>query len=200
MHIIEKSWGKVTKQTIDNCFKHVGFVQDKTFVFEEDSTANIFEDTHTKISEYYPVANLVDYLDADNNLRTADSVTEESIISNIRRDDLSDDSDEEIILDDEDEIVPPRHESAATALRTLRVFLEGQDDSSMLLLCLSEIEDYSITELTFRKATKQMLITSYSTNISENFSYLFLSISYDYLISNFFHAINSMYLVLFILQ
>ena len=75
-----------------------------------------------------------DYLDADNNLRTADSVTEESIISNIRGEDLSDDSDEEIILDDEDEIVPPTRESAATALRTLRVFLEGQDDSSKPLM------------------------------------------------------------------
>ena len=164
MHIIEKSLGKVTKQTIENCFKHVVFVQDKTFVFDENTTANIFEDTHTIISEYYPVANLIDYLDADNNLRTADSVTEESIIINIQGDDLSYEGDEEIILDDEDEIVPLTRKSAATALRTLRVFLEGQDDCSKPLLCLSEIEDY-ITELTFRKATKQMLITSYSANM-----------------------------------
>ena len=50
VYIIEKSWGKVTKQSIENCFKHVGFLQDETFVFDEDTTDNIFDDTHTIIS------------------------------------------------------------------------------------------------------------------------------------------------------
>ena len=105
-----------------------------------------------------------DYLEADKNLRTADSVTEESIISNILGDHLSDDSNEEIILDDEDEIIPPTRESAAAALKTLRVFLESQDDSSNPLICLSEIEDY-ITDVTFRKASKQTLIISDSASV-----------------------------------
>ena len=115
------------------------------------------------ISEYYPVANLDDYLEADKNLRTACSTTEESIISNIWGDDLSDDSDADIILDDVDEVILPTRESAAAALKSLRVFLESQDDSSKPLMCLSEIEDY-ITDVTFQKTTKQTLITSYNAS------------------------------------
>ena len=84
VHIIEKSWAKVTKQTIENCFKHVGFVQDESFVFDEDSTDNVFEETQLILSGYHPVEKLGDYLEADNNLLTTDGVTEESIIRNIR--------------------------------------------------------------------------------------------------------------------
>ena len=125
---------------------------------------NVFEETHLIISEYYPVANLDDYPEADKNLRTACSTTEDSIISNIRGDDLSDDSDADIILDDVDEVILPTRKSAAAALKSFRVFLESEDDSSKPLMCLSEIEDY-ITDATFQKTTKQTLITSYNASI-----------------------------------
>ena len=134
--IINTSWEKVTKQTIENCFKHVEFVEGQTFVFDEGTTLYLFEDSNTKISEYYPEVNFTDYLEIDDSLTTTDTITEESIISKIRGDDFSDPSGEE--KDVEDRSIEPTCESAAAALKILRAFLECHDDSSKPLICLSK--------------------------------------------------------------
>ena len=82
-------------------------------MFEKGTTHNTFEDSYTKISEYYPEVNFSDYLEIDDNLTTTDTITVESIISKIRGDDFSDPSDEE--NNEEDRSIEPTCESAEAA-------------------------------------------------------------------------------------
>ena len=101
-----------------------------------------------------------EYLETDYYLATTDVVTEDSIVHDILGDNtLTDDSDDEII--DVIHEVKSTRESAAASLKTLSAFLESQDDSSKFLNFLSEIEDY-ITDVTFRKPTKQLSTTSFT--------------------------------------
>ena len=159
IYFVDKSWKKVTEETIQNCFKHVRFIQSgEPFVFEEDTTSIIFRDSLSQ--QHYPNTDLAEYLETDYHLSTTDVVTEDSIVHDILGDNtLTDDKDDEII--DVIHEVKSTRESAAASLKTLRVFLESQDDSSKFLNFLYEIEDY-ITDVTFRKPTKQLSITSYT--------------------------------------
>ena len=127
-----------------------GFIQSgETFVFEEDTTSIIFRVSLSQ--QHYPNTDLAEYLETDYHLSTTDVVTEDSIVHDILGDNtLTDDSDDEII--DVIHEVKSTRESVAASLKTLRAFLESQDDS---LNFLSEIEDY-ITDVTFRKPTKQL--------------------------------------------
>ena len=109
IHIIEKSWKRVTEQTIQNCFKHVGIVQDETFSFEEDTKINFEE---TIVSQHYHIHSLDAYLEVDDCLSTSEVITKDYIVSNICRNDLSDDSDE---VDITKEVIQPTRESAASA-------------------------------------------------------------------------------------
>ena len=159
--IIQKSWEKVSQRTIENCFRHVGFGEG--FMHNDDTINGISEDTEKQISEHFPEANLGDYLDADENLDTSNGTTEEAIVRDILGEELSDDSDQEVNVNEEDPRIIPTRESAAAAMKILRLFLENQEGSSKSIMSLSKIEGF-ITDLTFQKFTKQTLITSYNVS------------------------------------
>ena len=73
-----------------------------------------------------PEANLGDYLDADENLDTSNGTTEEAIVRDVLGEELSDDSDQEVNVNEEDLSIIPTRESAAAAMKILRLFLENQ--------------------------------------------------------------------------
>ena len=132
--ILRKSWLAVTENTIKNCFKKVGFVsvgedtedepmQERQQCEEEDI------ETWRRLVECGVVdseTNLIAYVSTDKDLVTRETVTEDTIMTEIRDvveavEDATTDGEDD---DDDEPEPPPTLREALAMLKTLQHFLE----------------------------------------------------------------------------
>ena len=108
MNFLSQAWGAVSHVTIQNCFRKVNFKLSDTERVEESTEKSDAE--AERIWEMLQAAELVpasvcfsQYTDADKNLINRETITEESILSEIKE--KTCDTIEE--LDEEEDLVPP---------------------------------------------------------------------------------------------
>ena len=164
--ILRKSWLAVTKNTIKNCFKKVGFVtkgedtEDEPMQEQQQCEEEDIE-TWRRLAECGVVdseTDLIAYVSTDNDLVTRKTVTEDTIMTQIRDvveavEDVATDGE-----DDDDDEPPPTLREALAMLKKLQHFLECDSSIGSLHLRNLEYLESKLVEKCIRKAKQTTIL------------------------------------------
>ncbi|KAJ3639168.1 hypothetical protein Zmor_004038 [Zophobas morio] len=157
---VDRAWNNVTQSTIQNCFKHAGFVEKVT-----SSEEQWLWDDEVPLSELCiflntEKINFQEFVEVDNFVWTSEMPTDDEIVDNAYKN--HNPSQIETAESDDDEEAPPTEKisrlEARTCLRKLRSFLEATSCGEQSFTYLSNLENLIDVNVLNRK---QMKITDY---------------------------------------
>ena len=152
MNFLSQAWSAVSPVTIQNCFRKVNFKLSDTERVEESTEKSDAE--AERIWEMLQAAELVpasvcfsQYTDADENLINRETITEESILSEIKEKtcDTIEEIDEEDDDEEEEDLVPPPSiKEALNMAKKLQHFMMCQEDGGESYGALTKIHSYIV--------------------------------------------------------
>ena len=150
MNFLSQAWGAVSYVTIQNCFRKVNFKLSDTERVEESTEKSDAE--AKRIWEMLQAAELVpasvcfsQYTDADENLINRETITEESILSEIKEktcDTIKELDEEDDDEEEEDLVPPPSIKEALNMAKKLQHFMMCQEDGGESYGALTKIHSY----------------------------------------------------------
>ena len=144
LHYIKQAWDAVKPETVSNCFFHVIY-NEKLHEITENS-AQI--DTGISAEEFQ------DYVAVDSVLRTAEQVTDDTIIDSIKDTDAEEnDSDHE---DDQPEVKIPSFSRGLSICDELRLLIQSRKNSFEEYEKLADIEKFLRTEMHISKSQSKI--------------------------------------------
>ena len=151
MNFLSQAWSAVSPVIIQNCFRKVNFKLSDTERVEESTEKSDAE--AERIWEMLQAAELVpasvcfsQYTDADENLINRETITEESILSEIKEKtcDTIEEIDEEDDDEEEDLVPPPSIKEALNMAKKLQHFMMCQEDGGESYGALTKIHSYIV--------------------------------------------------------
>ena len=167
MNFLSQAWGAVSHVTIQNCFRKVNFKLSDTGRVEESTEKSDAE--AERIWEMLQAAELVpasvcflQYTDADKNLINRETITKESILSEIKEKtcDTIEKLDEE--NEEEDLVPPPSIKEALNMAKKLQHFMMCQEDGGESYGALTKIHSY-ITDKSLANAKQSKILNFFKT-------------------------------------
>lgn len=169
INFIHKAWQKILPQTITNCFRHAGFlengVSDSGFQFDSDDDMPLSEWLKVINCNKFKDNDLDDYVKIDEEITTTEFLNENEIVREIKNsferqnvEENDDDADE-----DSESCVESPTISAQEALQNIkdvRGFLMSCDVSQTVLNCFAEVEN-CVEKLYWSTKYKQSKITDF---------------------------------------
>ena len=156
------AWEKVTKKTIQNCFKKSGFIKNNTVessdeinaIIENELEQNFISDVYNEIEKEI---SFEDYVTFDDNLSICGELTDDDIlqsVTEIEDNNSSSDSETEV-----EEAIFSTTE-AFQNLKKIRRYFESQEEASDILFnSLDKIDEFVLQKKI--KNTKQTFLDSY---------------------------------------
>ena len=161
--LLQRSWEEVKSDTVRNCFKHVGFVNETVTEDVENAGSECFI-VEGQILPNYPSLSeqdWVEYIDADNDCATDGNDEKMPQLQTPAGDTvLTIDSDEET---EENEECPVRAQDALNAVGLIRRFLANQEGSWHHMNNLMNIEDF--ISIQRQENMHQTTLNAYFSNI-----------------------------------
>lgn len=129
LKLIKVAWGKVTKETIVNCFKHVGFYGTVGPQDEEQATEGEENDSRLEgLKKFMDVGcSFNEFVEIDENLQTCATLSNEDIVA-VFSDNQSMSQDDAEELDDTEPIKIPTNKEVISAFNTIQNYLLVNDD------------------------------------------------------------------------
>ncbi|KAL4107458.1 hypothetical protein QTP88_017800 [Uroleucon formosanum] len=110
LHFVNEAWNNISDATIQNCFRHGGFVKTEEEEEEDDHSKDLADKTYE------------DWMDIDRDLQTSEEYSEDQICQSIineitnNNDEENDESDEEVDV----VVKPPSNKEVLKALNMIR--------------------------------------------------------------------------------
>lgn len=171
MRMAKKSWENVTQQTIANCFKACGFVNEETepeiLTVTPDPVEDPIESEWNVIMAHCNMNNnttFEDFVEVDNDVAVAGTLTDDEIVAAVAdRDEAGADDDDGSGADDEtgaDELHFVTIKEARRAVETIHTFIEQSSDiCDSVFSAIVAIEN--TIDIQSKRAMKQSRITDF---------------------------------------
>ncbi|GFN97023.1 tigger transposable element-derived protein 4-like [Plakobranchus ocellatus] len=165
------SWNEVTPVTIQNCYRHAGFVQKNSGELTEreelpvpsaadeslSEVSNLFEKL-ARMTDFFPKISVEDYINVDETTETCAEMSLAHIASSLQQREPEEES-----ANEEDVTIPPvTSKMALQALDTIQTFLMRQQETEKSIRALQlSIALGNCVEKAALQAKKQSTIGSY---------------------------------------
>lgn len=164
LRMLNNAWGRVTTETIANCYKHAGF-QSSDPVPDNDSDDEIDDDIPLSQLRRIGLSSDVNfdaYATVDDNVSTSTQMTDNDIIEDIIS---SRNAAESVTSDEEDEPAPKRPPVAAvmSALDIITAQLEFLNNSSVATKKFNDVSNFIMKEHLLSLCVKQSDISEFMT-------------------------------------